>query len=368
VGRGTLGDDPVLQAIAARLAEASSAETAQVLAGLIERLSVESVGAVMEKLPPSRQMDYARHPIRLVVSSTEINVRLTSAEKEPFTVEWIERSLEPGQVFYDIGANVGAYALIAAKTTANRARVFAFEPSPASFLDLSRNVALNDCGESVVPLPLALWSRTELLTLVAGTTVAGTPSRPAIPGAAQHEIHAATSSDDEESATIIGVPLDDLVGRFGLPVPTHAKIDTDGYELEVLLGAERTLVRKEWKSLTIELDREETSRNDEIRKLLAEAGFETQRRYARRPTPAFPDPESRPDVYWTFSRDAAGRRIAPRVGRAPTRRRRRPTAVQDAQRRAVTVTVALISFLFLLLVLLPEELGDRPYDVFGLRF
>jgi hypothetical protein len=34
----------------------------------------------------------------------------------------------------------------------------------------------------------------------------------------------------------------------------------------------------------------------------------------------------------------------------------------------VTATLALMTALFLLLVLLPEELGDRPYDVFGLRF
>jgi hypothetical protein len=118
----------------------------------------------------------------------------------------------------------------------------------------------------------------------------------------------------------------------------------------------------------MELDREETSRNEEIRTILAESGFEIQRRHSRRPTPAFPDPESRPDVYWTFSRDAARPRTAPRLARSPNLRRPRPTAVQAAQRRAVTVTLALISCLFLLLVLLPEELGDRPYDVFGLKF
>src|SRR5690348_17425764 len=119
----------------------------------------------MERIRPTATLDYDPHPIRLLVSSREIGLRLVSAEKEPFTVEWLERSLEPGQVFYDIGANVGAYSLIAAKTTANRARIFAFEPSPASFLDLCRNVSLNGCAESVVPLPLALWSRTELLML-----------------------------------------------------------------------------------------------------------------------------------------------------------------------------------------------------------
>jgi hypothetical protein len=167
---------------------------------------------------------------------------------------------------------------------------------------------------------------------------------------------------------IVGIPLDELVERFGLPVPNHAKIDTDGYELEVLAGAERTLARKEWESIHVELDREETGRNEQIRRVLADAGFHNQRRHERRPTSAFPDPDSRPDVYWTFSRDAS---------RRPTSRRTRPkrtlravgtSPVRAAQRRAVTATLALMTFLFLLLVLLPEELGDRPYDVFGLKF
>jgi hypothetical protein len=34
----------------------------------------------------------------------------------------------------------------------------------------------------------------------------------------------------------------------------------------------------------------------------------------------------------------------------------------------VIATLALVTFLFLLLVFLPEQLGDRPYDVFGLKF
>ena len=73
-------------------------------------------------------------------------------------MRWIEGFVGPGDVFYDIGANVGAYSLIAARATANRARILAFEPVPSSFLDLSRNVALNACADSVVALPFALWS------------------------------------------------------------------------------------------------------------------------------------------------------------------------------------------------------------------
>jgi FkbM family methyltransferase len=368
VERNPLHDDAAFRTLARRLRELGDAEAAEVLAALVAGLSVDAAGMAMERIRPTATLDYDPHPIRLLVSSQEIGLRLVSAEKEPFTVEWIERSLEGGQVFYDIGANVGAYSLIAAKTAPEGVRVFAFEPSPASFLDLSRNVALNECSHIVTALPLALWSRADVLALTPGETAAGAASRPTVAGAAEHDMSPHRTKPSADSVPIVGVPLDDLVERFGLPVPTHAKIDTDGYELEVLAGAERTLARKEWESIHVELDREETSRNDQIRRLLADAGFVRQRQHDRMPTPAFPDPAGRPDVYWTFSR---GERRRPVIRRAGRRRALHPVGtspVRAAQRRAVTATLALMTALFLLLVLLPEELGDRPYDVFGLRF
>lgn len=352
------GDDAVLREVAERLSRSSGEDAAELLSGLIENLRFEAVGTLMEKLPPVCRLDYAAHPIHLLVSSSQIGLRSMSVEKEPFTVEWIERSIEPGDVFYDIGANVGAYSLIAAKATGNGARIFAFEPLASSFHDLSRNVLLNDCAESVVCLPLALWSDDGPLFF--------TPSL-AVAGAAQHRISSLSASEEPGTVTILGVRLDDLVERFGLPVPTHAKIDTDGCELDVLLGAERTLARPEWRSILVELDRGETDRSREIKQLLGSSGFDTGRRHERPPSPNFPHPEGRPDIYWTFTR------LPTRTARASRPRplqpvRSRSTPLRVAQRQAVTATLAVITFLFLLLVFLPEELGDRPYDVFGLRF
>ncbi len=349
-----LEDETLLRDFESRLAGLSDGEGADLLASLVGQMRVEAVAMLMERLPPAYPLDYSAHPIRLLLSSTQIGQRLISVEKEPFTVEWIEQSIRDDDVFYDIGANVGAYSLIAA--TSSRARVFSFEPSPASFLDLARNVALNGCSNSITPLPLALWSTNELLALASSASVAG---------AAQHRVTSLTGTPEEGAEAVIGMRLDDLVERFGLPVPTHAKIDTDGYEIDVLVGAERTLVRDEWQSIIIELDRDDTGRNKQIRTILTDAGFGVHRQHTRLPSPAFPDPDSRPDVYWTFSRDTPHQKKASLPGGTS---RRRATPIRAAQRRAVTVTLAAITLLFLLLVFLPEELGDRPYDVFGLRF
>ena len=123
---------------------------------------------------------------------------------------------------------------------------------------------------------------------------------------------------------MIGVRLDDLVESFGLPVPTHAKIDTDGYELEVLRGAERTLTRSEWKTVIVEFERGETRRNREIKKVLARAGFDAGREHLRLASANFPGPDGRPDVYWTFEKNpgesSGRRRVSSRqLGTQPTR-------------------------------------------------
>jgi hypothetical protein len=131
----------------------------------------------------------------------------------------------------------------------------------------------------------------------------------------------------------------------------------------VLGGAERTLTRPEWRSIIIELDREETSRNRQIRELLEDSGFGTWREHERLPSPSLPNPEGRPDIYWTFTRPTRAPQPRPlRSGRS------RSTPLRAAQRRAVAATLAVVTCLFLLLVFLPEQLGDRPYDVFGLKF
>ena len=58
----------------------------------------------------------------------------------------------------DVGANVGAFSLIAAKVCARRGTVVAFEPGFASYAHLCANIVLNRCESIIVPLPVALGS------------------------------------------------------------------------------------------------------------------------------------------------------------------------------------------------------------------
>jgi FkbM family methyltransferase len=58
-------------------------------------------------------------------------------------VVFLRENLRPGQVFVDVGANVGFLTLVAARQVGPKGQVFAFEPGPLNFALLSANVAVN---------------------------------------------------------------------------------------------------------------------------------------------------------------------------------------------------------------------------------
>lgn len=66
--------------------------------------------------------------------------------KEPETIEWID-DFQEGDVFWDVGANVGVYTLYAATT--HKLQVLAFEPSASNYLLLNRNVEINKLSDRV---------------------------------------------------------------------------------------------------------------------------------------------------------------------------------------------------------------------------
>ncbi len=228
----------------------------------LRRVAERTVIAAVRTLPPRwraavrehavvvRPLDYAGTPIVLGIDSLfEYDVRLRSCGKEPGTVRWIEEWIKDGDVLYDIGANVGAYALIAAKIRPGKVTVYAFEPSFANYGELCRNVALNACEGTVVPLPVVLSDETVLGSFNHRSFVAG---------AAMHRFGAAIDPEGHAFQPLYKQPvlsyrLDDLIAAFGMPVPQHIKIDVDGLEPNVLAGAERTLRDPGVRTVLVEL-------------------------------------------------------------------------------------------------------------------
>jgi FkbM family methyltransferase len=204
-------------------------------------------------------------------------LRVRPVEKEPWTARWLEERLRPDDVLWDVGANVGSYALIGAGLQPE-AQVVAVEPEAGNYAALCENLRLNRLDGRVVALPVALAEGSRVGTLGL--------ARPE-PGAAVHRLDATGSADGVQSVLVLA--LDDLVGAFGLPAPTLLKIDVDGAEAEVLAGARAALAAPRLRSVLVEIDE---GNGDAVVGALAEAGLPLAERVQER------DGEPLPGVWY----------------------------------------------------------------------
>jgi FkbM family methyltransferase len=244
------------------------------LGALLGTLPLRIRALTRERLASTGPLDYARGGIRLVVDSASELPRLHSCRKEPETVAWIEEFVRPGDVVFDIGANVGAYSLVVDRATGGRCTVYAFEPSFSTYAQLSRNVALNGSAGRVIPVLVALSDANGLVTFNYSSLDPGTA------------LHALGDSIDNKgkpfrpafTQPVLSYRLDDFVAQFTRTAPNHVKLDVDGIELKILQGAPRTLADPALRTVLVEVElgRPEVGA---IERLLAGHGFVEQARH-----------------------------------------------------------------------------------------
>ncbi len=190
---------------------------------------------------PEKLKQFGREYLTLEANTEpEQNMRVVACAKEPWTVQVIE-TLEPGEVFYDIGANVGSYTLLA---RARKLVVVAFEPIAENYATLIRNLALNSMLDQVIVIPLALGP------MVGLTWIHISDMRS---GAASHLMTSDTQKRSYHKQLLPVMTGDKLLELYDLPRPHALKIDTDGSEPDVLRGLEETLKGEQLRVMMIEL-------------------------------------------------------------------------------------------------------------------
>jgi len=188
---------------------------------------------------------------------------------EKSTVATLRQLVKPGDVAFDIGANIGAHTLGLAKSVGVNGKVYAFEPSDFAFVKLRANLALNP----------ELESRTHTSqVLLAGSEAESRPN----------QIYASWPLESEPSVhpkhrgrlvTMNGATVDTLdrfVKRHRIDRVDVIKLDVDGHELPVLRGGFTTLRRLQ-PTLLMEMSpyihAEEHHSFSELVTLLRDAGF-----------------------------------------------------------------------------------------------
>jgi FkbM family methyltransferase len=138
--------------------------------------------------------------------------------------------IQPGDVVYDVGANVGFFSLIAARLVGPEGRVCSFEPVTANAASIRDNVALN-AFPNVQTFEVAVGREAGSAELLltewdGGSTLASSVVQPSRPVSRR---------------TTRVIAMDEFIEAENLRPPSFVKIDVEGLEMEVLEGMARTL-------------------------------------------------------------------------------------------------------------------------------
>jgi FkbM family methyltransferase len=168
----------------------------------------------------------------------------------------VER-LRSGMVFYDLGANIGLFTLLAARLVGKKGRVISFEPDPVVAARLRRNVERNQFA-NVTVVEAGVWSSSGSVDFVSAGS--NSPDR---------GIGRFVLGENGDSATPIPcVALDDFAQNA--PPPDAIKCDVEGAEVEAFRGADR-LLRTHHPWIVCEIHSE--ANEQDARKFLRRLGY-----------------------------------------------------------------------------------------------
>ncbi len=143
----------------------------------------------------------------------------------------LQKYVVPGMTFYDVGANIGFFSMLAAQLVGPNGRVTAFEADPEIVARLREHAARNQFSWVRVE-GKAVWSEPRTV-LFARADPAVSPDR-----GLGHIVDAA----GKDTIEIEAVSLDDYARTS--PMPDFIKCDVEGAEVEVFRGAQRVLAEK----------------------------------------------------------------------------------------------------------------------------
>ena len=130
------------------------------------------------------------------------------------------RILRPGDVFVDVGGNIGAYALWAARCVGSAGKVIAIEADEENYGILARNVALNRFDDRIALFRCGISERREVLSLHRNVTG----------NCGGHTF----SGGGAAGPRVECVPLDELLAQFPDLRIRMIKLDIEGFEARVL--------------------------------------------------------------------------------------------------------------------------------------
>lgn len=181
---------------------------------------------------------------------------------EPSLTRWIQCRLRPGDVFIDVGANIGYYSLLASKLVGDSGKVVSVEALPQIFVRLEQNLRQNDT-RNVRTVNAAAWDKPEKVKIF--TRQEGPSGSTTLIPEWADQWHL------QQQLEIDAKPLSDILTEEEIKSARLIKIDVEGAEwhvisemqswlsrtrkdLEIVIEISRSMMQTQGKSLQDILD------------------------------------------------------------------------------------------------------------------
>jgi len=178
---------------------------------------------------------------------------------EPAVEKALFSHVQPGGIFYDVGAHIGVFSLMAARLVGPRGCVFAFEPDPANLRRIGEHIERNQLP-MIEPVSRAAWSS------VGRARFERANPRSSLNRGSLAAVAPVVSDETFEVETIT---LDEFAVQNS--PPDVIKLDVEGAETGVLRGADM-IFRRFKPVLVCEIHHPRAA--SEVTQWLSERGYE----------------------------------------------------------------------------------------------
>jgi FkbM family methyltransferase len=160
-------------------------------------------------------------------------IRYFPSDYESENFSFLKSAVEKNGVVLDIGAHIGLFSIIAAKTTGSNGKVFAFEPAPQTVKVLNQTISINQLENVVIPVNAAMGKEKGHITFFVSDTEADNSN-------------SLISYKEDRKLNGIEVELntiDTFVAENKLSKVDFIKIDVEGAEYDTLRGGEQVFLQ-----------------------------------------------------------------------------------------------------------------------------
>lgn len=145
--------------------------------------------------------------------------------------EIFEKLLKKVECFFDIGANLGYYSLLAAKANPD-IKIYAFEPATGPKHYLGENVLLNNMGHNIITVDFALSSRSNAIEFYEVKSTKYNYLEKNLSG--EHNAGTKKETRNFIKTTVQAISLSNFIKDKNIQSIDLIKIDTEGTEVEIL--------------------------------------------------------------------------------------------------------------------------------------